>query len=141
MASSVDRGRRAGLALFPPTQTTELRIQRHHVGQGGGARARQPVDVDRTQHRNLLDLGILAVPRLDLETVDQPSPKVGDHAGVRRGTQVAVAFQAVEKHVEAVAEVAGAEIREPAFLHGVGHQLVARGVSASHDVVLRTRSG
>src|SRR5262249_44727445 len=34
--------------LFPSTQTTELRIKRHHVGQRRGAGAGQAVDVYRS---------------------------------------------------------------------------------------------
>ena len=82
-----------------------------------------------------------AVPLFDLEPVDQPSPEVGDDAGIRRGAQVTVPFQALQQHVEPVAKVAGAEVRQAGLLHGVGHQLLAGGIAASHDVVLRTRSG
>ena len=108
-----DHGGRARPALFPPAQATELRVQRDHVGQRGRAGAGQPVDVYRTQHRTLLDLRMLAVPRLDLEPVGQPPPEVGDDAGVRRRAQVTVPFQAAQQHVEAVAEVAGAKSERP----------------------------
>ena len=41
-------GWRTRTGLFPSTQTTELRIKRHHVGQRCRAGAGQPVDVDRS---------------------------------------------------------------------------------------------
>ena len=58
----------------------------------------------------LRDLGMVAVPRLDLEAVDQASPEVADHVGVGRGAEVGVALEALEQHVEALAEVARPEV-------------------------------
>ena len=77
----------------------------------------QPVDVDRAPHREVLDLRVVAVPRLDLEPVDQAPPEVADHAGVGRRAQVGVALEALEQHVEALAEVARTEVVEPGRLH------------------------
>ena len=39
------------------------------------------------QHRELLDLGMVGVPGLDLEPVHESSPEVVDHAGVGRRTR------------------------------------------------------
>ena len=79
-------------------------------GQCRGAGAGQAVDVDRPAHRELVDLGMFHVPRLDLEAVHEPAAEVADDRGVGRRAQVAVVLQAVEQHVEAVAEVARAEV-------------------------------
>jgi hypothetical protein len=140
--------RRAGLGLLPPTQTAELRIERHHVGQGRGAGARQTIDVDRPLQRQLRDLGMLAIPRLDLEAVDEAPPEVADDVGVGRRAQIGVAREALEQHVETLAEVSRTEIRETGRLHRLGHQritaristLLRTGLGCGHQVH-RTRSG
>ena len=55
---------------------------------------------------------MVAVPRLDLEAVDEALPEDTDHIAVGRRAQVGVALEALEQHVEALAEVAGSEVVE-----------------------------
>ena len=62
--------------------------------------------------RELLDLGMVAVPRLDLESVHQAPTEVVEHRGVAGLAELGVALEALEQHVEAVAEVAGPEVVE-----------------------------
>ena len=86
-----------------------------------------------------VDLGMVAVPRLDLESVDEPLPEEPDHGGVGRRAQIGVALEALEQHVEALAEVAGTEVVEARRLLRFGQQHVAARV-AIHQL-LRMRSG
>ena len=72
--------RRHRLALLPPAQAAELRIERQHVRQRRRAGAGQADDVDRAADRDVVDLGVLGVPRLDLEPVDEAAPQVADTA-------------------------------------------------------------
>src|SRR5262249_33459255 len=90
----------------------------------------QPVDVDRTAHAEVLDLGMVRVPRLDLEPVDEPAPESTDDRGVGRRAQVTVVLEAVEQHVEALAEVTGPEVGEPGLGGRPREQLGARRVAA-----------
>ena len=77
------------------------------------------------------------VPGLDLEPVDESAPEVADHRGIGRRAQIGIAFEALEQHVEAVAEIAGAEIGEAGRLHRLCDERVAIGVPSGH----RMRSG
>ena len=104
-----------GSACSHPRSAPELRVQRQHVGERRRAGARQAVDVDRARApASVLDLGMVAVPGLDLEPVDE-APAAGRRVtrGVAVGAEVGVALEAVEQHVEALAEVAGPEVVEP----------------------------
>ena len=70
---------------------------------------------------DVLDLGVLGVPRLDLQPVDEPAPQVADHGDVGVRVQVAVAFEALEQHLQALAEIAGTEVG----VTGLGDGLLA----------------
>ena len=59
---------------------------------------------------HVLDFGVCGVPRLDLQTVDEPAPQIADHGRVGVRVKVAVAFETLEKHLQAVPEVAGTEV-------------------------------
>jgi hypothetical protein len=121
--------RRDRLDLLPAPQGPELRVERQHVGERRGARAGQAVDVDRPAHGDAVDLGMLGVPRLDLEAVDEPPAEVADHGRVGVGTQVAVALEAVEQHHEPVPEVAGTEVGATGLGGGLVEQLVSGGIA------------
>src|SRR5262249_26785181 len=79
-------------------------------GERRGAGARQSIDVDGSAHRELRNLGMYAVPGLELEPVDEPPPEGADHRVVARVAQVGVALDAVEQHGEPLTEIAGAEV-------------------------------
>ena len=74
------------------------------------------------------------------EAVDQPASQVADHRRVGVGVEVAVAFEAVEKYLQALAEVAGTEVVVAVFGDGLVHQPVGRWDSATAHRSI-TRSG
>ncbi len=129
---TVGRRRRDRPRLLPLAEAPELRIQRHHVGESGGTGARQSVDVDRSLHRQLRDLRMFAVPRLDLEAVDETPPEVADHADGGLRAEIGIPRDAVEQHVESLPEVARAELVEPGALGRFGHQRVAARIPHHH---------
>ena len=122
--------RRARARLLPTAKTSELRVERQHVGERGGARARQAVDVNRAAHRHLADLRMVGVPRLDFETVDEPPTEVTDHRAVGIGMQVTVALEAVEQHPEPFAKVARTEVGSAGLRRGLVEQLVGGRITA-----------
>ena len=126
--------------LLPAPQAPELRIERQHVGERGGSGAGQSVDVDRTADGDILDVGVVRVPRLDLEAVDEPAAQVVYHRRVGVAIQVTVALEAVEKYLQALAEVAGPEVLVAAFGNCLLQQPISGGIAhAPHRSF--TRSG
>jgi hypothetical protein len=127
-------GRRDGRPLLPLAKAAELRIEREHVGERRRARAGQAVDVDRSAHGEVVDLGVLGVPRLDLEAVDEPAEEVGDRGLGSLLAQVTVLGEAGELALETVAEVAGPEVGETGRLDGLAEQLLGTRVLRAHRV-------
>src|ERR1700722_4565952 len=81
-------------------------------------------------HREVLDSRMSGVPGLDLEAVDEaPAEGAADHPTGGGRVQVSVAPETVEQHVQAVTEVARAEVGEARLLHGLGHHDFAVGIA------------
>ena len=68
-----------------------------------------------TFDRDVVDVRVLDVPRLDLQPVDEAAAQVADdgHVGIR--VQIAVTFEALEQHRQALAEVTGTEVGVTGF--------------------------
>ena len=123
-------GWRDGLGLLPAAQAAELRVERQHVGQRGGAGAGKAVDVDRAPDRQRPrprdGSAYHASTSSRLTSRRRKSPRTAASAS---GLQVTVAFEALEQDLEALAEVAGAEVGETRLRDGLAHELVGRGIA------------
>ena len=117
--------------LFPAPQTPELLIERHHVGQRGGTRARKTDDVNGPKHRCVERFRMGRQPGFKMQPVLETPAKRRHHRVINRRIKLCIVLDAHQQLLETLDEVARSKIVEVGHFDGLRHQFRSRWVATT----------
>ena len=100
-----------------------MRVLREQERQCGRTRAGQAEPEQRLVDRHVVDLGVAAVPVLDLQPLTQVVADAAVDESLTAGVEPGLVVQCPDENVQALAEGVVAEVIEPRTLDGGRHQL------------------